>query len=149
MSTMEIPNLGLQFYAFAYSLLRLSIAACMACRRIKFFRDPDGVTYHDYGFLRVEKHREGDAVRFVVPPREVDPFARHAKIPWLWIGITEDLGDYTEDLANYMVPGNVITPELLRVLFPEIAEQPIRYLCSTSWEMKEFPSGGITIDALA
>ena len=147
---MEFPGLAPNFYSFAYSLLRLSIAACMACRRIRFFREPDGITYHPVGKILAQRHRIGDGIRWVVPARNVvDPFARHAKIPWLWIGITEDLGDYTEDLANYMVPGNVITPGILRDLFPEMGEQPIRYLCSTSLEMKEFPSGGITIDALA
>lgn len=143
---MIMENLNLNLYAFAYSCLRLVIGAYVACRRIRLFREPDGITLHIYSGIPVQRHRVGDSVRMVTPPREVDPFAYHAKVPWAWIGANEDLADYTEDLAPFMVPGNLITSDLIRGLFPEIGSEPIRYLDSTTFELKPLPSEGIVIE---
>lgn len=64
----------------------------------------------------------------MIPPRRVDPFAQHGRVPWGWIGTHEDRNDYTEDLSEYIVPGNVITPAFLWELFPEIHGEPVKYL---------------------
>jgi hypothetical protein len=36
----------------------------------------------------------------MIPIRSGDPFEHHGKVPWGWIGVHENRGDYTEDLAN-------------------------------------------------
>lgn len=141
MSTMEIPGLQLQLYA----LFRLAVSAYICCRRFRWFREPDGISIQQYGSIHVARHREGDRIRYVTPPREIDPFEGHAKVPWLWIGVSEERGDYTEEIANYMVPGNVISPELIHAIFPDTADDEIKYLCSDSLETKVLPSEGIVI----
>jgi hypothetical protein len=58
------------------------------------------------------------------------------KKPWIWIG-DEDGTDMTEELNAFIVDGNLITLDLLNVLFPEIKNW--KY-CSRSFDILDFPS---------
>ena len=61
--------------------------------------------------------------------------------PWIWIGSGEK--DYTLQLAEYVVRGNLITLDLLYELFHE---DTWSYICSKTLETKEFPVDGIQIE---
>ena len=62
--------------------------------------------------------------------------------PWLWIGCGET--DYTEQVDQYIVPGNRVTLELLGILFPDETEWS--YLCPKTLEKLDFPVDGIQIE---
>ena len=58
------------------------------------------------------------------------------KKPWIWIG-DEDGTDMTEELDAFIVDGNLITLDLLNVIFPDIKKW--KY-CSRSFDILDFPS---------
>lgn len=62
--------------------------------------------------------------------------------PWIWIGCGEK--DYTLQLDEYLVEGNLITLDLLKRLFPKETEWT--YICFKTLDSLEFPINGIQIE---
>ena len=76
--------------------------------------------------------------------REFDRYERldeKPKCPWIWIGSGET--DYTKEVSQYVVHGNLITLELLQEVFREIDWS---YICAESFDRKDFPVDGIQIE---
>ena len=76
--------------------------------------------------------------------RDTDRFERldeKPKCPWIWIGSGET--DYTKQVSQYVVHGNLITLELLQEVFHEIDWS---YICAESFDKKDFPVDGIQIE---
>ena len=73
--------------------------------------------------------------------KRLDRLIERPVYPWIWIGCGEK--DYTLQLAEYVVRGNLITLELLDELFHE---DNWRYICSKTLETKDFPVDGIQIE---
>jgi hypothetical protein len=63
------------------------------------------------------------------------------RCPWIWIGTGET--DYTKEVSQYVVHGNLITLELLQEVFREIDWS---YICAESFDKKDFPVDGIQIE---
>jgi hypothetical protein len=66
--------------------------------------------------------------------------------PWLWIGgvtVSGETRSCTDELAPYLVAGNVIRMELLRTICPDVLYW--RILDPTTLEEVEFPAQGIVI----
>jgi hypothetical protein len=76
--------------------------------------------------------------------RDFDRYERldeKPKCPWIWIGSGET--DYTKEVSQYVVHGNLITLELLQEVFREIDWS---YICAESFDRKDFPVDGIQIE---
>lgn len=73
-------------------------------------------------------------------------FAEKPDLPWMWIGGTDRHGEThtrTEDMSQFILPGNRISLSLLRVQHPEIVHW--KYMCPLTFEEVDFPADGITI----
>lgn len=86
------------------------------------------VWYSDEVFIR-----ESEEERF-------DRLDQKPECPWIWIGCGET--DYSKELSQYVVHGNLITKELLAELFEETEWS---YICSKTLDKKDFPLHGIEI----
>ena len=94
-------------------------------------------------------HIDGEMRRYVtysmnpVKFYEGDPFAP-VKTPWLWIGNPDnDTLDVTSEMKYYMVPGNLIMPELVQKVTG--IEEP-HYMDPRSLDVVKFPVEGIRLE---
>lgn len=85
--------------------------------------------------LQCKKYKISDGIELTYQ-EAYDVIHNSPKKPWIWIG-DEDGTDMTEELSAFIVDGNVITLDLLNVLFPNINKW--KY-CSRSFDILDFPS---------
>lgn len=72
-----------------------------------------------------------------------DPFGR-VKTPWLWIGDpNDDDVDVTSEMNKYIVPGNLILPELVT---RATGLEEVYYMDPRSLEILKFPEQGIVLE---
>lgn len=85
--------------------------------------------------LQTVKYKISDGIELTYD-EALNVIQNSPKKPWIWIG-DEDGTDMTEELNAFIVDGNLITLDLLNVLFPEIKNW--KY-CSRSFDILDFPS---------
>lgn len=79
---------------------------------------------------------------------EVSPFdLPPAKCPWVWVGDKETEIDLTRTFDKFLVPGNVITVDLVSKLIKITDHTKLIYIESGTLKEVEFPGEGITIEA--
>jgi hypothetical protein len=109
------------------------------------------LTHVPSGTFHIEQwEKDGDLRRYVtheedeIIPYEGDPF-RPIKKPWLWIGNKrDDSFDITDQLRQYLVPGNRVTPQLIEHV---LHFDDIQYMNTRSFEVVKFPEEGIVLEA--
>lgn len=78
-----------------------------------------------------------------------DPFEVHGRAPWVWFGYelpSGDTIDLTAEMAEFVVPGNVVTYELVHSYFPKSRYGRILYADRVSFAMNELSPEGLTIE---
>lgn len=84
---------------------------------------------------------EGDLVPMVW---SMTPFERApAKCPWVWVGDKETEVDLTRTFDKFLVPGNVIKPELVSRLTDYTT---LIYIETKTFNQVKFPGDGLTIE---
>jgi hypothetical protein len=76
-----------------------------------------------------------EATPFDLPP---------AKCPWVWVGDRETEVDLTRTFDKFLVPGNLLTPELVSKLSDQTT---LIYIETKTFNQVKFPGDGITIEA--
>ena len=67
-----------------------------------------------------------------------------AKCPWVWVGDRETEVDLTRTFDKFLVPGNIIKPELVSKLTDQ---KNLIYIETKTFNQIKFPGDGITIEA--
>lgn len=78
------------------------------------------------------------------------PSVNNVNPPWVWFGYktpAEDMIDLTQDMSQFVVNGNVITPEFVHTVFPKARYGTVLYVDSESFETVELSSHGLVIGA--
>jgi len=85
---------------------------------------------------------EGDLVPTIwgMTPFEKPP----AKCPWVWVGDRETEVDLTRTFDKFLVPGNVLKPDLVSRLTDQAN---LIYIETKTFNQIKFPGDGITIEA--
>ena len=76
------------------------------------------------------------------------PFTKHTKAPWVWIGyrkLCDETVDLTEQLSEYVVPGNHIRKELIHVVAPNSRFGTLLYVDHKSFGLQELSCQGLVI----
>ena len=77
------------------------------------------------------------------------PFSLHYRAPWLWVGyktVSGDMIDLTNEMAQFVVAGNLIKPELIHTLFPRSETGLLIYIDPKTFEIKDLSSDGLVIE---
>ena len=125
----------------------------------RYYLSDDGYEYEEedsfvpVDTIFVEQWRRGEEVRRrvlyegeTITQYKGDPWAV-VETPWLWIGDTTTDVDLTYALSKYMVPGNVITLDLLLRLIQIHEDTELVYLHPRTCEEIPFPNEGVRIEA--
>ena len=115
--------------------------------------DPEFDTHVPEGAIFVEEWKRGRYSRRrilhegeAILPYEGDPW-RPVVMPWVWIGDTNTQVDLTTALSKYMIPGNLITYELISTLCTS-DEADISFIDARTFIEHDFPAEGVRIRAL-
>ena len=79
---------------------------------------------------------------WAVSPFDMAP----AKCPWVWVGDRETEIDLTRTFDKFLVPGNVITIELVSRLIKITEYTSLIYIETKTFNQVKFPGEGITIE---
>ena len=77
-----------------------------------------------------------------------DPFEIRARAPWAWFGYrlpSGDMIDLTGELSEFVLPGNVVKPELIHSYYPKSRFGTLVYVDSETFVVNELSSMGLTI----
>lgn len=77
------------------------------------------------------------------------PFTAPYHPPWYWIGyktISGDMIDLTNEMAQFVVAGNVIKPDLMHTMFPRSETGLLQYIDRQTFELKDLSSDGLVIE---
>jgi hypothetical protein len=98
-------------------------------------------------YIRKNKLWQNEPARFLNDDEINTIVTEKVEMPWLWIGAKYPFGesDMTQTLNEFVVSGNVITPELLEQAYPFHYSWSI--LDSATFKLVDFPGNGITIHA--
>ena len=137
------------------SYYQVPLSVVMQCDRTYFLGPYDGCgeeTRVPEDTILVQEFRKGTLVRraitydgLEIAPYVGDPFAP-VDIPWIWIGDDTTDVDLTPTLAKYLVPGNLITLELIGHFMNFTERTRIVYIASRTFEEQTFPAEGIRIE---
>lgn len=79
-----------------------------------------------------------------------DPFEHHVHAPWVWFGYrlptTDEMVDLTVDISEFVLPGNVVKPELVHSYFPKSRFGNIVYVDRESFVVTDLSSSGLVIE---
>jgi hypothetical protein len=78
-----------------------------------------------------------------------DPFEVRGRSPWMWFGYelpSGDTIDLTSEMAEFVVPGNLVTHQLVHTYFPKSKYGRIMYADRVSFGMTELSPEGLTIE---
>jgi len=74
------------------------------------------------------------------------PFAKHPRMPWVWVGDRETEIDLTRTFNRFLVVGNRITPDLVKKLIQVTSKTHLIYIESGTFKELDFPGDGLTIE---
>jgi len=111
---------------------------------------PEGLTHVPEGRIYIEEWVHNDSKRCVVryggdEIKPTNPFEKHAKTPWVWVGDRETEIDLTRTFNKFLVVGNVIRMELVTNLIQVNDRSNLLYIESGTFKELKFPGDGITI----
>jgi hypothetical protein len=117
------------------------------------YRGDGSETHVPEDTILVQEFRRGHQVKRTVTydeeaivPYVGDPF-RPVHAPWVWIGDDSTDVDLTPTIARYLVPGNLITLELIFNFLSVKDNTNIVYIDSRTFVEHPFPVEGIRIHA--
>ena len=138
------------------SYYQVPMSVLLHCDRVYFLGpyDRDGEETHvPEDTILVQEFRKGSLVRRAITydgleilPYAGDPF-RTPHVPWVWIGDDTTDVDLTPTLAKYLVPGNLITLELIDHFMHFTERTRIVYIDARTFLEHTFPAEGIRIEA--
>ena len=110
----------------------------------------DTATVVPEGKIYIEEWVQNDTKRSVVryggeEIKPTNPFTKHPKTPWVWVGDRETEIDLTRTFNKYLVVGNVIKMELVNKLIQVNDRSNLLYIESGTFKELKFPGDGITI----
>jgi hypothetical protein len=76
------------------------------------------------------------------------PFTKNTKAPWVWIGyrkLCDETIDLTEQMSEYVVPGNHIRKELIHIVAPNSRFGTLLYVDHKSFGLQELSCEGLVI----
>jgi len=138
------------------SYYQVPMSVVLHCDQVYFLGpyDRDGEETHvPEDTILVQEFRRGSLVRRAITYSglEIVPYAgnpfRTVHVPWVWIGDDTTDVDLTPILAKYLVPGNLITLELLAHFMNFTDRTRIVYIESRTFGEHTFPAEGIRIEA--
>lgn len=143
------------YYGIRAWLLVKSILCCCysPVRRNRTVSTPTSTIVHYPKFsIETLSFLNGDRKHRIHPPGEstrgiVETMNTNVRPPWFFIGFydsAKSLQDNTSQLAEYIYPGNVITLDVLKHLYP--GSQRWVYIHPETFEETEFPPEGIVIE---
>ena len=111
---------------------------------------PEGMTQVPEGKIYIEEWVQNDTKRSVVryageEIKPTNPFTKHPKTPWVWVGDRETEIDLTRTFNKYLAVGNVIKMELVTKLIQVNERSNLLYIESGTFKELKFPGDGITI----
>lgn len=83
-----------------------------------------------------------------IPEKPQCPTASTKNPPWVWFGfktLTDDMVDLTQEMSEFVVDGNLISPDFVQTMFPESRFGTILYVDSKSFETVRLSSSGLVI----
>ena len=132
------------------------VQAGLACDRSFFLGEycGDGLESHvPEDTIFVQEFRRGNTIRRAITygdtkivPYDGDPF-KSVHVPWVWSGDDSTDNDLTSTLSKYLVPGNLITLELIFNFLYVKDDTNIVYIDSRTFIEHPFPADGIRIYA--
>jgi hypothetical protein len=138
------------------SYYQVPLSVVMQCDRVYFLGPYDGdgeETHVPEDTILVQEFRRGNLLRRVITydgleiaSYDGDPF-RPVRVPWVWIGDDTTDVDLTSTISKYLVPGNLITLELIYHFISVNENTRIVYVDSRTFKEHPFPAEGIRIEA--